>query len=96
MMAKIHINFKKGVLDPQGNAVQNALNDLGYKEVQEVSLGKYLEIRLDGVSREEAETRVREMCEAAVAVGGISGSGAASVGRGAGPAVSVQPIAGSS
>ncbi len=63
MMAKIHINFKKGVLDPQGNAVQNALHDLGYKEVQEVCLGKYLEIRLDGVSREEAETRVREMCE---------------------------------
>ena len=63
MMAKIHINFKKGVLDPQGNAVQNALNDLGYKEVKEVCLGKYLEIRLDGVSREEAETRVREMCE---------------------------------
>lgn len=63
MMAKIHISYKKGVLDPQGNAVQNALNDLGYQEVQEVSLGKYLEIRLDGVSREEAETRVREMCE---------------------------------
>jgi len=63
MMAKIHINFKKGVLDPQGNAVQNALNDLGYQEVQEVSLGKYFEIRLDGVSKGEAETRVKEMCE---------------------------------
>ena len=63
MMAKIHINYKKGVLDPQGNAVQNALNDLGFQEVQEVSLGKYLEIQLDGVSREEAETRVKEMCE---------------------------------
>ncbi len=63
MIAKIHINFKKGVLDPQGNAVQNALNDLGYQEVQEVCLGKYLEIRLDGVSQEDAETRVQEMCE---------------------------------
>jgi phosphoribosylformylglycinamidine synthase len=63
MMAKIHINFKKGVLDPQGNAVQNALNDLGYQEVQEVSLGKYFEIRLDGVSKDEAESRVKEMCE---------------------------------
>ena len=63
MMAKIHINFKKGVLDPQGNAVQNALNDLGYHEIQEVSLGKYFEIRLDGVSKNEAETRVKEMCE---------------------------------
>ncbi|MGV7220360.1 MAG: phosphoribosylformylglycinamidine synthase subunit PurS [Nitrospinales bacterium] len=63
MMAKIHINFKKGVLDPQGNAVQNALNDLGYQEVQEVSLGKYFEIRLDGISKDEAEFRVKEMCE---------------------------------
>ncbi len=62
-MAKIHINYKKGVLDPQGNAVQNALNDLGYQEVKEVQMGKYLEIRMEGVEEKEAENRVREMCE---------------------------------
>ena len=63
MLAKIHITFKSGVLDPQGKAVHHALIDLGYNEVSEIQVGKYLEVRLDGVSKEEAETRVEEMCE---------------------------------
>ena len=63
MLAKIHITFKNGVLDPQGRAVHHALKDLGYNEVSEIQIGKYLEVRLNGVSREEAETRVKEMCE---------------------------------
>ena len=63
MVAKIHITFKNGVLDPQGKAVHHALKDLGYNEVSEIQMGKYLKLKLDGVSREEAETRVTEMCE---------------------------------
>ncbi len=63
MLAKIHITFKNGVLDPQGKAVHHALKDLGYNEVSEIRMGKYLEVRLNGISREEAETRVKEMCE---------------------------------
>ena len=63
MIAKIHITFKNGVLDPQGKAVHHALKDLGYNEVSEIQMGKYLELKLDGVSREEAENRVTEMCE---------------------------------
>ena len=63
MLAQIHIIFKEGVLDPQGKTVHHALNDLGYDEVLDVNIGKYLEIKLDSVSEEEAEIRVREMCE---------------------------------
>ena len=63
MIAKIHITFKNGVLDPQGKAVHHALKDLGYNEVSEIQMGKYLELKLDGVSREEAENRITEMCE---------------------------------
>ena len=63
MLAKIHITFKDGVLDPQGKAVHHALKDLGYNEVSGIQMGKYLEVRLNGISREEAETRVKEMCE---------------------------------
>ena len=63
MLAKIHITFKNGVLDPQGKAVHNALKDLGYNEVSGIQMGKYLEVRLNGISKEEAETRVKEMCE---------------------------------
>ena len=63
MLAQIHVTFKKGVLDPQGKTVHHALNDLGYEEVLDVNIGKYLEIKLDPASEEDAETRVREMCE---------------------------------
>ena len=58
MIAKIHITFKDGVLDPQGKAVHRTLIDLGYNEVSEIQMGKYLELKMDGVSREEAENRM--------------------------------------
>jgi phosphoribosylformylglycinamidine synthase PurS subunit len=63
MLAKIHVTFKKGVLDTQGKAVHHALNDLGFEEVKQVNVGKYMEIRLEGVSKEDAENRVHEMCD---------------------------------
>jgi phosphoribosylformylglycinamidine synthase len=63
MLAKIHVTLKNGVLDSQGKAVHHALNDLGYSEVQDVHLGKYMEITLNGLSKEQAEGRVIEMCE---------------------------------
>ena len=63
MIAKIHITFKNGVLDPQGKAMHHALKDLGYNEVSEIQMGKYIELKLDGVSQENAENRVTEMCE---------------------------------
>jgi phosphoribosylformylglycinamidine synthase subunit PurS len=63
MLAQIHVTFKEGVLDPQGKTVHHALTDLGYDEVLDVNIGKYLEIKLDSTSNEEAEIRVREMCE---------------------------------
>ena len=62
-LARIYVTPKDGILDPQGKAVQQSLHALGYPEVGEVRLGKYLEVRLADVSRESAEARVREMCE---------------------------------
>lgn len=63
MLAKIHVTFKNGVLDPQGKATLSALSDLGFREVKDVQIGKYVEVRLDGVSETEAQKRVQEMCE---------------------------------
>ena len=63
MLAQIHVTYKEGVLDPQGKTVHHALTDLGYDEVLDVNIGKYMEIKLDSASKEEAEIRVREMCE---------------------------------
>jgi phosphoribosylformylglycinamidine synthase len=63
MRVKIYVTLKKGVLDPQGKAVERSLHSLGYGEVGEVRMGKYLEFQLAGPSRESAEGRIREMCE---------------------------------
>lgn len=61
--ARVYVTPKTGVLDPQGKAVQHSLHSLGYPEVADVRIGKYLELALVEVSRESAEARVREMCE---------------------------------
>ena len=63
MRAKIFIYLKTGVLDPQGKAIEHSLHSLGYGEVRDVRIGKYLELELDSPSRESAETRIREMCD---------------------------------
>jgi phosphoribosylformylglycinamidine synthase PurS subunit len=63
MLAKVYVTPKRGVLDPQGKAVEHALRSLGFGEVGDVRIGKYMEIRLDDGSREQAAARVREMCE---------------------------------
>jgi phosphoribosylformylglycinamidine synthase len=63
MRVKIFVSLKKGVLDPQGKAIERSLHTLGYDEVSEVRAGKYLEIELDGASRESAELRIREICD---------------------------------
>ena len=63
-LAKVHVTLKKSVLDPQGVAVSNALNSMGYKEVEAARIGKVIELDLeDGLSSDAAEARVREMCE---------------------------------
>jgi phosphoribosylformylglycinamidine synthase len=62
-LARVYVTPKEGVLDPQGNAVRQSLHALGYPEVGEVRIGKYLEVLLADVSRDSAERRVREMCE---------------------------------
>ena len=62
MRVKIFVSLKKGVLDPQGKAIERSLHTLGYNEVQDVRAGKYLEIEMESASRQNAELRVREMC----------------------------------
>ena len=63
MRVKIFISLKNGVLDPQGKAIERSLHTLGYNEVQDVRMGKFLEFDLDATSRAAAEIRIREMCD---------------------------------
>jgi phosphoribosylformylglycinamidine synthase subunit PurS len=63
MRVKIFVSLKNGVLDPQGKAVERSLHSLGYQEVQDVRVGKFVELNLQAGSREAAEDRIREMCD---------------------------------
>lgn len=61
-VAKVYVTPKPAILDPQGKAVASSLGSLGYQEVSDVRLGKYIEVRLDGEDRDQASSRVDEMC----------------------------------
>ena len=63
MRATVHVTLKKGVLDPQGKAVHNALQSLGFDGVGGVRQGKYIEIALDQTDRTKALSEVEAMCE---------------------------------
>ena len=62
MKALIRITLKNGVLDPQGKAIQNALGSLGFKGVDEVRQGKYLEVDLAETDEAAAKAVVEKMC----------------------------------
>ena len=62
MKARVVITLKAGVLDPQGLAISQSLGSLGFTGVRAVRLGKYIEIELEGNSREEMRTQVDQMC----------------------------------
>jgi len=61
--ATVYVTIKENVLDPQGKAVQGALNTMGFEEVSKVRIGKYMELELDTDNRDEAEAKIKEMCE---------------------------------
>jgi len=63
MKAKVYVTLKRGVLDPQGKAVMGALKSMNFDEVKDVRVGKFMELELDGSSREAEEKRLKEMCE---------------------------------
>lgn len=62
MLARVYVTPKHGILDPQGKAIARSLHDLDYVEVGEVRMGKYIEIELRDLSKDEAERRMEDMC----------------------------------
>jgi len=61
MKAKVIVMPKAAVLDPQGNAVRDAMRHLGMPEVRSVRIGKYMEIDIDGRNG-DLETRLHGLC----------------------------------
>jgi phosphoribosylformylglycinamidine synthase len=59
----VHIVPRKGILDPQGKAVADALHALGFAAVGDVRVGRHLVLDLDATDADEAASRVRAMCD---------------------------------
>lgn len=62
-MAKVYVTLKKGILDPQGRAVKESLDSLGFSGVEEVRMGKYIEVKLRGADKDKLEKELTGMCE---------------------------------
>jgi phosphoribosylformylglycinamidine synthase subunit PurS len=61
--AKVYVTLKRSVLDPQGKAVQHALDTMGFHEVKDVRMGKYIELDLGETERSQVEPKIKIMCE---------------------------------
>ncbi|MFC4410023.1 phosphoribosylformylglycinamidine synthase subunit PurS [Chungangia koreensis] len=59
---KVYVTLRESVLDPQGTALKGALHTMGYGEVADVRIGKYLELQVEPSER-NLDAVVREMCE---------------------------------
>ena len=62
MQAKVYVTLKKGVHDPQGEAVHRALDTMGYKGINNVRIGKFIEVRLGEMTKENATSVIDEVC----------------------------------
>ena len=61
MRVNVIVKPKEAVLDPQGNAVRDAMKHLGMPEVRNVRIGKYMEIDVDGEDG-DLEKRLHGLC----------------------------------
>ena len=62
-LAKVVVTLRKSILDPQGKAVHHALESLNMASVQDVRIGKFIEIKIAATTKEDAERVTTEACK---------------------------------
>jgi phosphoribosylformylglycinamidine synthase PurS subunit len=63
LKVKVKVVLKDGILDPQGKAVLHAMRDLKFKGVNDVRIGKYIELTFDDLERSIVEKETKEICQ---------------------------------
>ena len=63
MKIKVIVTLKSGVLDPQGKAIQQTLNGMGFANVKDVRQGKYFDIEIDENDEQKAKLSAEEICK---------------------------------
>ena len=63
MKARVTVTLKNGVLDPQGKAIEGALQSLGVEGIAGVRQGKVFDIELETADKAQAEAQLKSACE---------------------------------
>ena len=63
MKIKVIVTLKESVLDPQGTVVKQALNGMGFNNVNDVRQGKFFEININEKDQKKAEEKIDDMCK---------------------------------
>ena len=63
MKIKVIVTLKSGVLDPQGKAIQQTLNGMGFANVKDVRQGKYFDIDINENDEQKAKLAAEEFCK---------------------------------
>ena len=63
MKVKVVVTLKSGVLDPQGKAIQQTLNGMGFANIKDVRQGKYFDINIDESDEQKAKQSAEEICK---------------------------------
>ena len=63
MKVKVIVTLKSGVLDPQGKAIQQTLNGMGFTNVKEVRQGKYFDLDIYESDEQKAKLSAEEICK---------------------------------
>lgn len=59
---EIFVTYKESILDPQGEAIQQAVNQMGYTEVESVRQGKYFELEI-AKDAADVQATVEDICD---------------------------------
>jgi len=61
--AQVYVTLRPSVLDPQGTAVQSGLKHMGYNNVEQIRIGKYIEVTLTAENSEDAKRQLDAICD---------------------------------
>lgn len=61
-IAKINVILKESVLDPQGQTILRTTKDIGFHQTKDIRVGKYMEVKLDVSTEDEAKKITDELC----------------------------------
>ncbi len=61
--AKIIVDYKEGILDPEAKAIKSAFNTMGHDEIEDITTGRFFQLTFDrSVDKTAAEEKTKEVC----------------------------------